>query len=466
MWKFQFDGNNIIMNTKKSILKTVAVFCASASSVCVGQVYDLTEQSWDNPAFKARFTESYLGQSEVNPSITAEEKALFDQILPLIGTAPKEAIELMESSLKEDSSAAFDYILGNLLYQEGDLSGSVAAYKKATRKFPTYAQAYYNAGRAHVANEDYAKALPMLQKSLSLQTGDGTLYGLIGYCYINMEKPSTALDAYRMAVMLEPSSKDWKIGKLQCHVALEQRTDAIGMLYELIVEDPKNADWWKLQANQFLDNQEVDKAAANLTVVKEMGKADAATLSLLGDLLLNEGLTTPALESYYAAIDSKNVSVSRMLEVANSLILLDESDQASELIVKMETVLGSDLAEGEELSFLNLKARLALSVDDKAKAGEYLEQVVDRDPMNGNALLTLADLEKSKGDIAKAKFYAENASKVEAFEHQACLTLAQLNVGQHDYRTAARFLRRAQQIEPKDYIADYLLKIEQAALRM
>ena len=70
------------------------------------------------------------------------------------------------------------------------------------------------------------------------------------------------------------------------------------------------------------------------------------------------------------------------------------------------------------------------------------------------------------GDLAKAKFFAENASKIDSFEHQACLTLAQLNVSQRDYREAAKHLRRAQQLEPKEYVADYLLKIEQAALRM
>ncbi len=454
------------MNTKKIIVAGAFLVGFAISNTGFGQVYKLSEQNWDNPEFKARFAESYVGQSELNPSISAEEKALFDEIMPLIGENSKEAIALLERSLTPESSAAFDYIYGNLLYQEGDLKKSIEAYVQAAKKFPSYAQAYYNAGRACVADGDFKRALPLLQKSLSLQAGDGTLYGLIGYCYINMEKPSTALDAYRVAVMLDPKSRDWRIGKLQCHVALEQRTDAIGMLYELIEEEPSNAEWWKLQANQFLAMNNSSKAAANLTVVKEMGAADAASLSLLGDILLNQGLTRPALESYYAAIDSKQVRVKRIFEVANSLIVLEELEQAKGLVEKVNSVLGSEYDAGQELDYLNLRARLAMSENDYLKASEYLEQVVDRDPMNGNALLTLADLEKSKGDIAKAKFYAENASKVERFEHRACLTLAQLNVGQHDYRAAAKFLRRAQQIEPRDYVADYLLKIEQAALRM
>ena len=454
------------MNSITRVLKRSASICALLAGIAHGQVYELTEQSWDNPEFRARFLESYLGQSEVNPKISPEEKALFDEIVPLISSSPNEAVEKLQTALGPESSAAFDFILGNLLYQEGDALKAAEAYEKAIKKFSNYFMAYYNAGRAYVAEGQYASALAHLQDALEIQSGDGSLYGLIGYCYINLDRPATALDAYRVAVMLAPESRDWKLGKLQCHVALEQREDAIGLLYEFIEDEPDNADWWKLQANQFLALGDVGKAAANLTVVRDMGKADGASLSLLGDLLLNEGLVQAAMESYFLALDRKQARVGRVFEVANSLIMLGEMDQAEGFVAKVDQTIGGDFSGEEAIEFLNIKARLAMETDDVETAAEFLEQIVTRDPMNGYALLTLSDLERSRGDLAKAVFFAENASKVQEFEHQACLTLAQLKVGQKDYREAAKHLRRAQQIQPKDYVADYLLKIEQAALRM
>lgn len=454
------------MKTNSKTMMALGLAAATFAGPLGAQVYELTEQTWDNPEFRQRFAESYLGQSEVNPRITPEEKALFDEIVPLISSDPRQAIARLQDEVTPESSAAFDFILGNLLYQEGQAEDSVEAYGRAARKFPNYYRAYYNAGRAYVAMGVYEEALKNLQKALEIQSGDGALYGLIGYCYINTDRPATALDAYRMAVMLAPQSRDWKLGKLQAHIALGQREEAIGLLYEFIDAEPENADWWKLQANQFVAQDEIGKAAANLSVVADMGEADGPTLTLLGDLLLNEGLVQPAMASYAQALDKKHVKTRRIFEVVDSLIALQELEEAETLLAKVEETVKDRFSDAEELTYLNIKARLAVEEDDKEGAERYLEQVVSRDPMNGNALLTLADLARAQGDLAKAKFYAESASKLDDFAHQACLFLAQVNVSQRDYREAAKYLRRAQQISPQDYVADYLLKVEQAAVRM
>ncbi|MDQ8185896.1 tetratricopeptide repeat protein [Pelagicoccus sp. SDUM812002] len=451
---------------KRSYLKTITLSACLLATSLQGQVYDLKEQSFDNPEFRARFAKSYIAESSTNPNITAEEKGLFDEIVPLIGSDPKAAITRLSSSLGPDSSAAFDYILGNLYYQEGQGELAIDSYEQAVKKFPNYSQAYYNMGRAYVAEADYASALKSLQKSLSIETGDGTIYGLIGYCYLNMDKPSTALDAYKVAIMLAPDSKDWKLGQLQCLIALERSQEAIGVLYEFIKDDPSKADWWKLQANQFLVVDERAKAAANLTVVKDLGKADGPTLALLGDLLVNEGLVEPAVESYIDAMAKGGARPGRIIEVVNSLIYMDQIGSAKTLLSNLESSMSSDLDEKQQLSVLNVKARLAMQEDDTDGAAGFLADMVKKDPLNGGALLSLSELEKKRGDLAKAEYYAENATKIDGYAHQAFITLAQLNVGKRDYEAAAKYLREAQQIDPKDYVADYLLRIEQAALRM
>lgn len=451
----------------KNLIKNVSLAAIAVSvSISTAQVYDLEEQSFDNPEFRARFAASYVAAGSTNPNITAAEKGLFDQVVPLIGSDPNAAIAMIEGGIGAESSAAFDYILGNLYYQENNVSSAVNAYAKAIEKFPNYAQAYYNMGRAYVAEGDYAKALVGLQKALSFDGGDGTLYGLIGYCYLNLDKPATALDAYNFAIMMAPESKDWRLGKLQCLIALERSDEAIGLLYEFIKEEPSKADWWKLQANQFLAAGMNEKAAANLTVVKDMGKADGSSLALLGDLYVNEGLVEPAVDSYMDAMKKGGARPGRIVEVVNSLIYMDQIPSAKVLLTGLESNMGSSLSEAQEVAVLNVKARLAMGEDDTDAAADFLASIVEKDPLNGGALLSLCELEKTRGDSAKAEFYAESASKIDGFAHQAFLALAQLNVGKQDYKSAAKFLRSAQEIEHRDYVADYLLRIEQAALRM
>ena len=442
----------------------------SAGALChstEAQVYRLTEQSFDNPAFREQFVASYLAvKSEINPDITPQEKTLFDEVVPLIQSDPAQAISRLKSAIKPDSSAAFDFILAQLLYQEDRMDDSVASYKEAIRKFPTYQMAYYNCGRALVAQGKFEDALAMFRKSMELKNADGTLFGLIGYCYLNLEQFSTALDAYRMAVMLAPNSRDWKLGKLQCHVALGQTDDAIGMLYEFIEKDPSNPEWWKFQANQFVNRGEPAKAAANLEVVRQLGKADGPTLVLLGDLLLNEGLFGPSQEIYVAALEKPNTRVDKVFRMVDTLVQFDEIPAAAALLAKAEPALAARLDEAQKTELLNVKARLALAKDNRKEAAGYLETIVARDPMNGRALLTLADYHSKEGDLAKAEFYADSAAKLDDYAHKANLMLAQLKVTQKNFREAARYLRRAQQINPQGYVADYLAKIEEAATRM
>jgi tetratricopeptide (TPR) repeat protein len=454
------------MNSKTIRLYGSLCGLLAAASSGLSQVYKLEEHSFSNPDFRARFIESYVADSDINPKVTPEEKTLFDEIVPLISSSPAAAITRLRQDITLESSAAFDFILGNLLYQDGQTAASIPSYDAAIKKFPNYFRAYYNAGRAKVSDGDYAAALGYLLKSLSIGQGDGSLYGLIGYCYLNQDQPSTALDAYTMAIMLAPTSRDWKLGKLQCHIALDQSTEAIGMLYEFITEDPSNEDWWKLQANQFVTSGAVSKATANLMIVKDMGKADGPALTLLGDLLLNDGLIQPAMSSYLAAMDQTGTNPRRILEVANSLVQMDETAQAKTLLTGFESKLAAKMTGEQELQVINLKARLAMMADDKEAAAGYLAEVVKRDPMNGSALLTLCDLERSRGDVAKAEFYAESAAKLHNFAHRSLLILAQIRVSQADYKVAAQHLRRAQQIDAKDYVADYLMRIEEAALRM
>lgn len=448
--------------------KSLFAFCLSlgVAATASAQVYPLSENSWDNPEFRERFMGSYGVDTEISPNISPAEKTLFEEIVPLVSNDPKAAIARLKSAITADSSAAFDFILGNLYYQEDDMAGSVAAYRAAIKKFPTYYRAYLNAGRAEVNRGHYAEGLPLLQKALEIQPGDGSLYGLIGYCYLNLENYASALDAYRMAIMLAPNSLDWKRGKLQSLIALDLTKEAIGMLYELIAADPANADWWKFQANQFINQGEPMKAAANLSVVRDLGKADSATLVLLGDILLNEGVYGPALTSYEGAIATGKVRPERIFRVVRNLLAIGEPTSAESLLGSFTE--GSPVAiEGDlKLELLNLQAEVAMATGDQDAASAYLEEIVSKDPMNGPALLSLSKFEVEKGDLAKAEFYAENATKVEAVALNAYLALARIKVSQKEYREAANALRQAQAIKPQEFVANYLLKVEQAAMRL
>ena len=144
-----------------------------------------------------------------------------------------------------------------------------------------------NLGLIYVQDGNFSKALPHLVKCVELGGADGDLYGLIGYCYLNAELYASALDAYRMALIFEPNSKDWRLGKAQCLISLEKYDDAIAMLTELIQMDKSKKDFWLFQANAYLASEKSEDAAANLFLIDLMDQADANSKLLLGDIYLS-----------------------------------------------------------------------------------------------------------------------------------------------------------------------------------
>src|SRR5690606_30484029 len=194
------------------------------------------ENSWSNPAFVQRFIGSYGFDTTATPSITSEEKALFEQVAPLMQAKPLEAAAIIEAALKPESSGALDYTLGNIYFQTGDISRASKYYEQAVRKFPTFVRAYKNIGLIKIQQNDPKGALPFLLKAIETGGGDGDLYGLVGFCYLSSGKSARALSAYEMALLFAPQSRDWRLGAVQAMINLQKNREAIDMLDELITE--------------------------------------------------------------------------------------------------------------------------------------------------------------------------------------------------------------------------------------
>ncbi|MCC5840326.1 MAG: tetratricopeptide repeat protein [Opitutales bacterium] len=448
---------------KTSILLTITGLALAPISL-LGQIFPLSTNSWDNPEFRARFLGTYGFTTDLNPSVDRAEMELFQQIQGMIGTDPRGAISRLRSAITRDSSAALDQILGNLYYQEGEIERAIAAYREAIRKFPTFFRAYQNLGRALVAEGRYAEALPMLLKAIELNGGDGSLYGLVGFCYLNEGRFSTALDAYRFAIMFQPDNIDWQKGKLSCLMRLGHYNEAIGVIYELIAREPNNVEFWTWQSNAFLSMDDSGRAAANLEILRMNGRANAASLQLLGDIYMNSGVSSLAIEAYRDSFDTGGLLPRQAIRMVEALLNQNQTDAAVEFLDRIPGAM--ELADQDQLSVLNLTARALLAQGDADGAAEILEQVVARDPMNGRALLLLSDYHMEKQSFADALFYAQNASKVDATRVDGLLRMARVHVMQRNFREAARELRRAHELRPAPYIADYLNRVEQAAARL
>lgn len=443
------------------LLTILASMAAPFSSGLLAQDYPLSENLWTNPEFQNRFLGSYGFDTSITPKITADEQEIFKQLVPLMQNNANAAIQQLRSAITNESSAALDYTLGNLYAQENQVSNAIRSYQTAIRKFPNFYRAYKNLALVMVNEGRYEEAVPFLLKGLELGGTDGALYGPLGLAYLNLEKPKSALTAYDNALLFAPDSLQWQQGKLRCLMDLNLYKESAGMLEEMILEDSQNQNYWKWQANAFLSEDDMAKASANLEILKRLGNADGASLGLLGDIYLNEGMTDMALENYLLAADQESLSSARLIRTAHSFASRRLWNEASTYLDKTKSRLDS-LSPKEQSTFLTLQAQAAMGLGETEQASTILEALVAEDPMNGQALLTLGNLQRELDRIEDAAFSYEQAAQVDETRVDALVQHARMLISLRDYSPAVTLLQRVVLLEPGPRYEDFLERVQSA----
>lgn len=418
----------------------------------------------NDPEWRKSFLGSYGFLSGAEPQINPSELEVLREVIDVMKVNVDAAASMLSQRATPDRSAAFDFILANLQFQNGKLDEAVTAYEAAISKFPDFRRAHKNLGLLRTQKGEYAKAAHHLSRAVELGDRDGKNYGLLGFAYLNLENHLAAEQAYRNAILAQPDIRDWKLGLGRALLAIEKQKEAAALFGGLLQQNPEDASAWLLQANAFLKLDQPLAAAVNLESVRMLGKADKNSLVLLGDIYMNAQMPDLAKSAYLEVIESDGgaedfPSAHRAAEL---LVRTQSFEQASELLAAIEKKYADELVLDEELEILTLKAKIARASGKEKQAARILESVVERDGTRGDALLELARYHNGRGDRAKALLMIERAQKLEAFEYKALLEHAQIMVASRKYPEAAESLRAAQDIKREPRVARFLAQVEQA----
>jgi tetratricopeptide (TPR) repeat protein len=418
---------------------------------------------WNDPDFSRRLVGSYGFASDSEPRMTPEEQALYrDKIVPLLREDPKKAIPALESAIKPSASAVFDFTLGNVFFQNEDLTNAVKHFEAALAKFPDYRRAQKNLAFALVRDGKYTEAIKPLTRTVTLGGADGKVFGLLGFAYMNQGRPVSADGAYRQALVFEPDNVDFKLGLVKCSVATANYDHALALLDELLQQYPERDALWTLHANIFIQKEQPAKAAVSLEMLRRLGKANAQNLFLLGDLYMAQEARELALGSYVEALEKDaGQNPAKALRPAQILVSRGAWTEARELFGRIRGA--GSLTGADELKLLKLESKVAMASGEGEKAIGTLEQIINKDPLDAEALLLVGDFYARNGQREKAEFRYQTAAGIQGFEADALVKHAQLLVQSQKYAQALDLLRKAQKIKPRDNVQRYLDKIEQLA---
>ncbi|MGJ8651930.1 MAG: tetratricopeptide repeat protein [Opitutaceae bacterium] len=427
------------------------------------QSRSLPTDQWNDPSFVKEFLGSYGFLAGAEPQISDDEKESLRTLVDLIKVSPKAAIQQLEPQIKTSSSAAFDFILANLYFQDGNLEKAEQYYNNAAIKHPDFRRAYKNLGLVQVQQGDYKKAIKTISKSMELGEVDGRAYGLLGYSYLTQERYYPAEASYRQAILMQPDITDWKVGLARCLLETQRYADAIALFDTLLKDEPSNTDYWMLQSNAYLGADLPLRAAENIEVARRMGATDIASLTLLGDIYMNNNSPDLALVAYLEAVktaDSKDMQ--SLIRAADLFIRSGNYAQAKTMVSSTRDQF-TNIDAKNDLKLLTVEAKIARAEGDDASAVATLNKIVERDALNGEAIIELANYYAEQGDMAKAINRFEQAQKIEAFERQATVAHAQALVRVSQYKDALPLLRRALQLKSDNNLEDYTQRVERAA---
>lgn len=419
---------------------------------------------WNDPLFRRRFTESYLGDGSIEPRITSLEREPMQKVFDLMAKEKNgEALALLEKLREPATTAVYDFMAGNLRAGQEELDAAAAAYELAVEKHPNFRNAWKNLGKLRWRQERYADAQRCFTREIELGGGDAFTYGLLGVAYSNAEHYLAAESAFRQAMVLDPVTLDWQTGLARSFLKQRRFADAVSLYDTLLAKHPERADLWSLQALAWIGLQQPLRAAENYEIVGRLGGATPDTLYSLGDIYLNEGLHDLATDAYVEALDrSPTGSVARTLRALKFLTGRGAFAEARRLVVSIELVRAGNLAADERTELLRLRARLAAAEGAIDEEVRVLEELVAADPLDGGSMLQLGENRKRTGDLERAVLWFERAANLPDFEAEAKLQHARLLASQQRYAEALPLLRRAQTLKPRDAVQEFLERLERA----
>jgi len=418
-------------------------------------------QIFADPDFRKRAIENFNISSDLEPKLPATEKEAFTKIADLAATDVVKAYFELKSMVTADSSAVFDFTLGSIAYQLNRPNEAAKYLESATRKFPNYLRAYKNLGLIQLQQGRTDDAIRSLTRSIELGGGDGNTFGLLGTAYVSKENFVSAEGAFRNALLLQPTTPEWKLGLARCIFRQNKYAEAVSLMNDLIERQPDKPEFWLLLASAHLGLKEPIAAATCYEMIERLGKSTPDTLTSLADIYLQESNFPLAVETYLRALDLKpGQKIDRPLRAAEVLNGKGAPAEAGILLEKLKTYAGNNIDADKKKKMLKLEAKIASAQGKSAESAAVLEQILKEDPLDGDALLLLGQHYAKSNQPEKAIFLFERAEGMEQFEADAKVRHAQVLVTAGKYDEAVPLLKRAQEIKARDSIARYLEQIE------
>lgn len=367
----------------------------------------------------------------------------------------KKAVELDPGMIDARARLAQIYVLqANAMKSQGNRDAEANALGEAQKEIDEILKrdATHNDARALQASmlslegkDDEAMALA--ESVIKEDPGNDVAVGLLAALY---DKAGRTDDAEKLLVAAAGIAKDpvvFKLQLVQLYVNKKDNVAAEKNLRDLVVLKPDELSFRVKLAQFLVFVNENEKAEAVMREMVEADPEDAKRYIILADLLINKKDVATGIEYLQGAIKQKPELFDIRLGLAQVFERKNRIDDANAVYEAMIEHFGDEPAG---LAARNRLARNVANTGDVAKAKTLLDQVLVKNPKDGQALLAkgrLAFLDKDY-DVAVNAFRAVLKDQPDSVEVLHLLAETQLAKG--DIELAGDNLRRAVELVPQN----------------
>lgn len=342
-------------------------------------------------------------------------------------------------SLGNEISATVLYLIGGIYLELEQMVPAEAALKAALIPLPDYLRVHEMLGMLYVREERYEDARVHLARAAELGLNTASLYATLGY--LNMETGNYwgAESAYQQALTLEHDDRNAQSGLLSALDRTNQHAAALSLVEQMLQETPDDPDLWLWRAHMSLNTGDRAAALTSVETALRLGNDSAANKQVGATLHMERGSIGRAVELLKSAA-AQDLDPQFIDQALAWLGYENEWDFFRELLAALETRRPS-LTVPERSRLLTRRASLELHDGNRQAAKTSLQEALELDASNGEALISLADAYRDDRDYTRAELAYQRASAFELYRDNALVSLAQLAIDQENFERALALLR-------------------------
>ena len=367
--------------------------------------------------------------------ITPEEYPLAEKVKPLLESGKySDALNVL-NKYEKPKSPALRVLEGQLCLRLRYWKRAELQLNKALQDAPDIVKAHTALATVYQQLEQPLAARKSISTAISLGASDANNFALLAFLNASAGDPFAAVGAYQQALMLDPQNSDIRKGLLFALVGSDNLIAAKGLLKSMLKENPNDSSLWMQRANLAFKMGDESKALSSIETAIRLGENGKAARHMAQQLHLKNQSYARAEVLTLELLNIQQMALTELDALVPWLLTRQKWDMVERLLdatSDSRSQAGSFLRSRFKLH----EHKLYLGRGKMAEALSSLEEAIEIDPSNGEALLTLAKNALDQGRRVEAELLYLRAEEVESVSFKAKLGRAQVYIYQEDYREA------------------------------